>query len=130
LIVGIPIEFPGKSIDCRDFIRVHGKSQQTMGFHSFIKLKIMILNNISEQYIYMGLVNIAVDVTMSATWWVLCKTVGGVYNGISYLIYGNSEKEKDIRLLLEEQNNKIAQLTSTITELKNNKINNKIDFVQ
>ncbi len=72
----------------------------------------------------MGIVNIAVDVTMSATWWILCKTVGGVYVGISYLIYGNpeKEKEKDIRLLLEEQNNKIVQLTSTIAELRKNKI--------
>lgn len=72
----------------------------------------------------MGIINIAVDVTFSAGWWILRRTVGGIYNGVSYLIYGDpeKEKEKDLRNLLEEQNQKIMDLTNMVSELKNGKI--------
>ena len=42
-----------------------------------------------------GLISIAVDVTLTASWWIVKKTTYGIYSGVHYLMYGNVETETD-----------------------------------
>lgn len=52
-----------------------------------------------------AIVSVAVDVALSASWWVVRKTSYGLYSGIYYLIYGKVESNEDkIRRELLEKN--------------------------
>lgn len=44
------------------------------------------------------LTNAALDITFGVTWWVVTKTSYGIYNGVSYLIYGSPESTQEMEL--------------------------------
>ena len=62
------------------------------------------------------LTNTALDITFGVTWWVVSKTTSGIYNGVSYLIYGSPESEKKIELA--DLTNEILLLRNEIKEIK------------
>jgi hypothetical protein len=50
------------------------------------------------------LINIVVDVTLSASWWIIRKATYGIYSGTRYLIWGHVETKESKRenKLIEE----------------------------
>jgi len=73
------------------------------------------------------IINIAVDATLTATWWVVRRTSYGLYSGIHYLIYGNSESQTDTdrRMLIEKIDKQDLLLIKLSDKL--DEINNKTD---
>jgi hypothetical protein len=84
------------------------------------------------------IVNVAVDVALSASWWVVKKTTYGLYSGIYYLIYGKVESKEDkIRRELLEKNDEDRkelmeeiQMQRKILEELHKQINNENDKIE
>ena len=58
------------------------------------------------------------DISAGVFWWVTKNTVSGVYNGATYLYYGNEEKEENEESNLNEKlNSEIEILTKSINDL-------------
>ena len=69
--------------------------------------------------------NIFLEVSAGVAWWLTTKTASGLYNGVSYLIYGNTEltmNKKEIMVIdFEDEDNKeqMNQLLNEIKSLRN-----------
>lgn len=62
------------------------------------------------------LTNAALDITLGVTWWVVTKTSYGIYNGVSYLIYGNAEHNQQMEL--KDLTQEIKLLRHELNEIK------------
>ena len=70
--------------------------------------------------------NAILEVSAGVAWWLTTKTASGLYNGISYMIYGNTEltdeQKKEIMVIdFEDEDNKeqMNQLLNEIKSLRN-----------
>ena len=61
--------------------------------------------------------NSVLDVSAGVLWWVTKNTVTGVYNGASYLYYGNSENTTENKEVDETLTKEIDTLMKSINEI-------------
>ena len=74
------------------------------------------------------LINIVVDATLSAGWWVIRRASYGIYSGTRYLIWGKTETSDEIRekkIMNEIEDIKRTQ-ENILSEIKNKK-DSKVD---
>lgn len=77
------------------------------------------------------IINIVVDITLSASWWIIKKTSYGIYSGTYYLIWGKTETEKEKRdkeidIKLENIENILLQHNNK-QKINNDEYNNDIN---
>lgn len=70
------------------------------------------------------IIHIVVDVTLSASWWVIRKATYGIYSGATYLVWGNVETEQDVR---ERQiNDRLENIENMLSEQQNKNLDKKV----
>lgn len=71
------------------------------------------------------IIHIVVDVTLSASWWVIRKATYGIYSGATYLVWGSSETEQEIRQ--KKINERLENIETMLSDQQKND-GNKMKF--